>query len=213
MRSVKAIIFSSAAVTDYSYLEERDFGGSLVICADGGYKHARRLGIVPDIFLGDNDSFAAEIPDGVEHVIYPPEKDKTDTNIAVDYAIGRGADEIVLIGGIGGRIDQEFTHFCLMEYALKRGVRLKMIDDINEIWMESEPFTLKKSDCRKKYVSFFAYGGRVENFSVKGLKYEAEGMSLDPGLVQASSNEFAEAETAEICFDSGTVLVMLCDDR
>ncbi len=210
---MKAIIFSSAAIADYRYLEGRDLGGDIVICADAGYKHALRLGVVPDIFLGDNDSFAAEIPPGVERVIYPPEKDKTDTNIAVDYAIGRGADEIVLIGGIGGRIDQEFTHFCLMKYALKRGVRLKMIDDINEIWMENRPFTLKKTDCRKKYVSFFAYGGSVKNFSVKGLKYETEGMSLDSGLVQASSNEFAEADTAEISFDSGTVLVMLCDDR
>ena len=210
---MKAIIFSSAEIADYGYLERCDRGDCLIICADAGYKHARRLNIVPDIFLGDNDSFASEIPAGVERVLYPPEKDKTDTNIAVDYAIGRGADEIVLIGGIGGRIDQEFTHFCLMEYALNRGVKLKMIDDINEIWMERGPFTLKKSDCGKKYVSFFAYGGKVENFSVKGLKYETEGMSLDPGLVQASSNEFAEAEEAKIGFDSGTVLVMLCEDR
>ena len=210
---MRTIIFSSAEISDYGYLEKFDFGNSLIICADAGYNHAKRLGLVPDIILGDNDSYADTLPESVEHILYPPEKDKTDTNIAVDYAIDRGADEIILIGGLGGRIDQEYSHFCLMKYALSRGVRLKMIDDVNEIWMESKPFSLKKSDCRKKYVSFFPYGGTVENFSVKGLKYEADGMTLSPGLVQASSNEFAECEIAELSFDSGTVLVMLCDDR
>ncbi len=210
---MKAVIFSSAEISDYEYLKQYDFSGQMIICADAGLKHAIKLGMRPDIVLGDNDSFADEIPDGIKYIAYPPEKDKTDTNIAVDYAMQNGAEEIVLIGGLGGRIDQEFSHFCLMEYALDQGVRLKMIDDINEIWMERAPFCLKKSECARKYVSFFPYGGTVNNFSVKGLKYEASGMTLRPNMVQASSNEFDISDEARIEFTDGTVLVMLCDDR
>ncbi len=210
---MKAAIFGSAEISDYGYLEKYDLDGYMIICADAGLKHALKLGLMPDIVLGDNDSFARDIPDGIKHIVYPPEKDKTDTNIALDYAISRGADDILLIGGLGGRIDQEFSHFCLMKQALDLGVRLKMIDDINEIWMESAPFCLKKSDCARKYVSFFPYGGTVPDFSVKGLKYEASGMTLSPGMVQASSNEFDIADEARVEFSDGTVLVMLCDDR
>ncbi len=210
---MRAVIFSSAEISDYEYLRQYDISGQMIICADAGLKHAIKLGLKPDIVLGDNDSFACEIPEGIKRIIYPPEKDKTDTNIALDYAIQSGADDIILIGGLGGRIDQEFSHFCLMEYALDQGVRLKIIDDINEIWMERDSFCLKKSECAKKYVSFFPYGGAVHNFSIKGLKYEASGMTLRPNMVQASSNEFDRADEARIEFTDGTVLVMLCDDR
>ncbi len=208
---MRSIIFSGAKISDYRYLNNFDFNNCFIICADGGYNHAKRLKIVPDVILGDNDSYDLSFPDNIEHILYPPEKDKTDTNIAVDYAIEHGADEIILLGGIGGRIDQEYSHFCLMKYALDKGVKLKMLDDINEIWMEDKPFKLFKN--KRKYVSFFPYGNSVENFTVKGLKYETDGMLLSNGLVQASSNEFSKSDKAYISFDSGTVLVMLCDDR
>ena len=76
--------------------------------------------------------------------------------------------------------------------------------------MENRPFTLQRTE--KRYVSFFPYGGPVEDFSVRGLKYETEHMTLDCGRVQASSNEFAGADEAQISFRSGVVLVMLCQD-
>ncbi len=209
---MKAIVFSSGEMRSYDYLRDTDFSDCLVICADNGYSHAKALEIVPDVIVGDNDSYKAEYPNGIEHYVFPPEKDKTDTNIAIDLAIERGCTEIELYGGLGGRIDQEFSHFCLIKYALEHGVRLKMIDDINEIWMENKSFTLEyRAD--KKYVSFFAYGGYVMHTSIKGFKYEAEDMTLSPGLVQASSNEFLPERGGSVEFESGTVIVMLCSDR
>lgn len=208
---MKAIIFCSAEIKSYDYLRKFDFKQYMIICADGGYVHAQRLGIIPDIIFSDKDSFKGDFPHSIKAVICSPEKDDTDTGLGVKYAIEHGAREIILIGGIGGRLDQEYTHFCLMKYALDRGVRLKLIDDINEIWMEDSGFELK-NNSDKTYVSFFAYGGEVTDFCIKGLKYETENMLLSPGLVQASSNEFAKEDTAQISFDSGTVLIMLCSD-
>ncbi len=210
---MKSIIFSSGEIRDYRYLRNIDFSEYLVICADNGYSHALELGIVPDVIVGDNDSYENEYPSNIKHFLYPPEKDKTDTNIAIDYAIEQGCDEIDLYGGIGGRIDQEFSHFCLMKYALDRGVRLKMIDDINEIWMENSSFTLSSRNSGKKYVSFFPYGGSVQNVCISGLKYEAQNMTLSTGLVQASSNEFIDGRRGEVRFDGGVIIVMLCNDR
>lgn len=208
---MKAVIFCSGEIRDYDYYKKIDFSDCLIICADNGYSHAKALGITPDVIIGDNDSYKEEYPSEIKHYLYPPEKDKTDTNIAVDYAIEHGCTEIYLYGGLGGRIDQEFSHFCLMKYALDRGAHLSMIDDINEIRMEDKSFTL--SDSGRKYVSFFPYGGEVKNVSIRGFKYEADNITLSPALVQASSNEFVDGECGSVDFDNGTIIVMLCDDR
>lgn len=208
---MKGIIFSSGEIRDYDMLKKLDFSDKYIICADNGYSHALKLGIVPDVIIGDNDSYKTDYPENIKHFLYPPEKDYTDTNMAINLAIEYGCDEIDLYGGLGGRADHEFSHYCLIKYALDRGVKLKMIDDINEIWMENKPFVVPPSD--KKYVSFFAYGGEVTHVSIKGFKYEAEDMELSPGLVQASSNEYTENGKAEVKFESGTVLVILSNDR
>lgn len=183
---------------------------ALVICADGGIRHAERLGVVPDVVIGDRDSSERPYPDTVLHFEYPPEKDATDTNLCLDYAMEHGCGDILLLGGLGGRLDHEFSHYSLLLYCLQKGVRARLVNGRNEIWMENRPFTLQRTE--KRYVSFFPYGGPVEDFSVRGLKYETEHMTLDCGRVQASSNEFAMADEAHISFRSGVVLVMLCQD-
>ena len=70
---MRAVIFSSAEISDYEYLRQYDISGQMIICADAGLKHAIKLGLKPDIVLGDNDSFACEIPEGIKRIIYPPE--------------------------------------------------------------------------------------------------------------------------------------------
>lgn len=208
---MKAIIFCSGEIRDYEYLKNRDFDNCLIICADGGLRHAEALNIIPDVIIGDGDSYKGDFPQNGKVIRYPSDKDFTDTNLCIDYAIEKGYKEIEILGGLGGRRDQEFSHYCLMAYGLSKNIKIKMSDELNEITMENKPFILKKGD--KKYVSFFPYGGTVEGFSVKGLKYETENMCLEPHLVQASSNEFSNNDIAEITFKSGTLLIILSRDR
>ncbi len=208
---MKAIIFCSGNIDDYTDLKDRNFNNILIICADGGLKHTEALGITPDAVIGDRDSYTKDLNIDAEVFVYPSKKDFTDTHLCVDYAIDKGCSEIELLGGFGGRHDHEYSHYCLMAYALKKGVKLKMTDKYNEVFMEDKPFVLKRG--KRKYISFFPYGSDVESFSVKGLKYSAENIMLSCGLVQATSNEFESEDRAEISFKSGMVLVMLCDDK
>ena len=205
-----AVIFCGGPIASYDYLRAMDFQGKFIICADGGLKHLCELGISADVIVGDNDSWTGEYPKSAEVIKLPMEKDFTDTNFCVDYLIERGYKNIEIIGGMGGRADHEFSHYCLIDYALSKGARIRMTDEHNEIWMENKPFTLFRGN--KKYVSFFPFGGTVEGLSVRGLKYSADNIRLECDKVQASSNEFSDCEAAEIDFKSGTLLVMLCDD-
>ena len=85
--------------------------GSAVIAADSGYETAKRLGVTPDLLLGDLDSLdksklsAGEL-DALEKIIVPPVKDDTDTQLALDTALERyRADCVVIVGGLGGRLE------------------------------------------------------------------------------------------------------------
>lgn len=207
----RAIIFCSGDM-DSNEVFLPEYRHDLILCADGGYRHAKRLGIIPDLIIGDLDSGIEQYPDEVANRIYPSEKDMTDTNLCLDYAIEQGCEEVVILGGIGGRLDHEFSHYALMYYGLKRGVRVVLVNEENELWMEDKPFALYLD--KKKYVSFFPFGGNVEEFSVRGLKYETENMTLSCDKVQASSNQFDGEERAEISFrEGGVLLVMRCSDR
>lgn len=206
----RAIIFCGGIMdTDAVWLPE--YESAFILCADGGYRHAVRLGVEPDLIIGDLDSGIDSYPAEIRHMIYPAEKDATDANLCLDYAISHGYEEIIILGGLGGRLDHEFSNYSLLLYGLNRGVRVRLINGQNEIWMEDHPFILYPNE--KKYISFFPFGGAVEGFTVRGLKYEAENMRLECGLAQASSNQFENAKQAVISFRKGGVLlVMRCRD-
>lgn len=202
----RAIIFCSGELdSEEVFLSE--YRKDMILCADGGYRHAKALGIKPDLIIGDLDSGISEYPKEIASCIYPSEKDLTDTNLCLDYAIEQGCDEVVILGGLGGRLDHEFSHYALLMYGLKRGVRVKLVNRRNEIWMEDKPFSLDADE--KKYVSFFPYGGVVEEFTVRGLKYEAVNMTLGCDRVQASSNQFEGEESADISFREGGFLLVI----
>ena len=80
-----------------------------VICADGGYILAKKMGIEPDVIIGDFDTYKSRLPENCEIIRHPEEKDDTDTMLAVKLALNRGFKHIVICGAIGGRPWQIFS--------------------------------------------------------------------------------------------------------
>jgi thiamine pyrophosphokinase len=94
-----------------------------IIAADGGMAHAETLGLAPELWVGDFDSTPDDLAErhkGVARHAFPPEKDKTDGEIAVDEAMRLGAREIIMVGGLGGQADHALAHLGLI---LKLGRR------------------------------------------------------------------------------------------
>lgn len=208
---MRAYIFCAAPIADYSYLQKLDFSDSLIICADGGIHHANALGLTPHIWVGDRDSCNVEISKETETYFYPTDKDFTDTNLAIDCALKRGYQEIIFIGALGGRLDHEYSHYCLLKYILEKGGYGTLLNAHNEIAMKApSSFTLHKNG--KRYVSFLPFGDTVKGLCIRGLKYEVENFTLENGKVQATCNEFAQKDTAQISFTEGYLLVMRCED-
>ncbi|MBO4940648.1 MAG: thiamine diphosphokinase [Clostridia bacterium] len=207
---MRCFVFCSAQIDSYDFLKSFDFEKSFIICADGGYKHTQKLGLVPDLWIGDGDSLKNGHIAAKEIIAFPPQKDNTDTDLAVMEALRRGYKDIIILGALGGRLDHEYSHFCLLKKILDNGGRGTLLDSDNEITMENKRFSVFPDD--KKYISFFPFGGDVNDFCVKGLYYETENMHLVSGEVQASSNCFVDEKIGEISFSSGYILVIRSND-
>ena len=104
---VKAFVYIGGGI-DPAGLDEYPAKGDLCIAADSGWRNARRLGVRVDLLVGDMDSLGTEASSamaevkamGGEVMQVPAEKDETDTQLAVHEAVRRGADEIVIVGGL-----------------------------------------------------------------------------------------------------------------
>ena len=115
---MRAVIIGNGDIKDYQYIKSKinDF----IICADGGYNHAEKMGIVPDVLIGDFDS-AKNFEKVKDRIEYPKRKDFTDGELAVAYAVDNGYEDIVLIAMTGDRFDHSIADILLLEKC-KNGV-------------------------------------------------------------------------------------------
>lgn len=192
----------------------------LIIAADSGYNNASRLGVRPGLLLGDLDSIDRKklAPDELEHIekiIVPAIKDDTDTQLAVDTAISRGADEIYIIGGLGGRLDHTLSSVFLLEYIADRGADVVMTDGQSRVRVmktAGEPVTLlipKTFDGENgfKYLSVVPLTDECEGVRISGVFYPLDGVTLKRSYSYAVSNEIT-SDSAEITLERGTMLVI-----
>lgn len=192
----------------------------LIIAADSGYNNASRLGVRPGLLLGDLDSIDRKklAPDELEHIekiIVPAVKDDTDTQLAVDTAISRGADEIYIIGGLGGRLDHTLSSVFLLEYIADRGADAVMTDGQSRVRVmktAGEPVSLmipKTFDGENgfKYLSIVSLTDECEGVRISGVFYPLDGVTLERRYSYAVSNEIT-SDHAEITLARGTMLVI-----
>jgi thiamine pyrophosphokinase len=102
--------------------------GSRVIAADSGIRHASALELEPEVWVGDFDSSDAELMALMARVpreTFPPEKDCTDGELAVELALREGATELVLVGAFGGaRADHAFLHMTMALRLAEAGTKV-----------------------------------------------------------------------------------------
>jgi thiamine pyrophosphokinase len=102
----------------------RQVAGARAIAADNGMAHALTLGLAPELWVGDFDSAPPDLMarhGDVEREVYPAAKDASDSELAVDAAVRRGARDIVLVGGFGGQSDHALSHVMLAVKLAREG--------------------------------------------------------------------------------------------
>lgn len=188
---MKAFIYVGGHIAPDN-ITEHPRAGDLTIAADSGLRNARLLGERVDIMLGDMDSVGDEsLPEGAERLLFPPEKDLTDAHLAVETAIARGADDIVIIGGLDGRLDHTLSLMGIIEDLTEQGLHIVALSGDNRIrYIKSTSTLLPRSGY--KYLSLIAADKKVKGVSVEGCKYPLKNATLTTRLQFAVSNEIVE---------------------
>ncbi|MBQ7876760.1 MAG: thiamine diphosphokinase [Clostridia bacterium] len=202
----KAVIISAGSITDYEYTKTFIDKDDFVICADGGLIHAEKMGIVPNLTVGDFDSFKGEVTGDVRR--FKPEKDYTDTDIAVKAAMEKGYNEIILLGATGTRLDHTMANIGLLEYISLNGGKGTVINEHNKITVIRESTVIKREEGW--HLSLIPIG-EVKGVTLKNLKYPLQDYTLKFSESLAVSNEFTEND-AVIEIKEGSLIVIKSRD-
>ncbi len=193
-------------------ITERPEGEDLVIAADSGYRNAVALGVRPAVLLGDFDSLGkGALPDVPEILQLPPEKDRTDTQLAVDLALSRGAREIVIIGGLSGRLDHTVSNLSLLEGLSARGVYAILTDGQSRVrFVKNSGALIGRSGFT--YLSVLAVSPVLRGVTVQGCKYPLKNETLTRDCQYAVSNEIT-GNCALVEIRRGEALIVESCDR
>jgi len=186
----------------------------LIICADGGARHLYGSGIKPDVLIGDFDSIAPDILEeykksGVETIKHPVRKDMTDTELAVEYAVSRGAGRIFIAGAFGTRIDHTLSNLQLLHKILDSGLEGVLIDENNTVYLIKDKIEIKRKENYK--LSLIPATPIVEGISTGGLAYPLADAVMTIGTSLGISNEFTLDE-AWVSIRKGRLYVILSKD-
>lgn len=177
-----------------------------IICADSGFDIATESGFTPDLLIGDFDSIKA-IPDNVNKITLPVEKDITDTVAVFNEGVERGFNSFVLLGGTGGRFEHTFANISLMANASKSCITFEIIDN-KHIFRSITNSSIKIKRKNNQQVSVFAFGDRAFGVTLKGFHYPLWDYTLDPfNGALGTSNDIVE-DYGEISVSNGTLIII-----
>ena len=208
---MKAFIYIGGGI-DPTNITEHPKGDDLTIAADAGFRNAKMLGVKIDLLLGDFDSLGdEEIPKDTERTSVPAEKDFTDTQLAVETAIKKGADDLVIIGGLDGRLDHTLSNLAILEDLANQGVFAYITNGQNRVrYLNATSTLIPRSGYR--YLSLLALSEKVKGVSVEGCKYPLKNATLQRSFQYAISNEIT-GNCALVSVRKGGVYVIESRDR
>ncbi len=214
---MKCVIFAGGSFgrdqagdrTIHSHLETAD----LIIAADSGAGHLKKLNLFPHFILGDLDSIdpaTLEYFEGqrVPFIRYPSKKDKTDTDLCVDFALKKNASDITLAGSTGHRMDHTLANIFLLRRLADLKIPARIIDGHNEIYLMHSSLTtsLEIKGRPNEFLSVIPISETVEGVTLKGLAYPLDNHTIPLGSSLGISNCFKD-ESAVVTIKKGCLVV------
>ncbi|QEK12003.1 thiamine diphosphokinase [Crassaminicella thermophila] len=211
---MKFIVVSNGNICDFSLIRKVIDKDAIIICADGGARYLFKMNILPHVIIGDLDSLDEELKDffkkkNVDFYKFPQKKDYTDTELAIEYALSKGATEIIFLGAIGSRMDHTIANITLLLPLVKKGIKAKVIDDYNEIVIVNKDLKIKGEIG--EILSIIPISEKVEGITLKGLEYPLNDATISMGETIGISNRFIETQ-AKISIKKGNILVIKARD-
>lgn len=211
---MKAIIFTNGEYKNLEFYQNllEKTNEPYIICADGGANYARKLGITPNVILGDMDSISNETMafyKDITSIHYPTKKDETDTELAIEHAIQKGATEVTVLGALGSRLDHSLGNIYLLTRFLDAGVEGKIVNENNSIYLinKNKRFEFPVGII----ISLLPIGGDVEGINITGFEYPIVNGRMTMKNPYGISN-VTSLEKQRIVLEKGMLLVIVSKD-
>ncbi|MEO8251155.1 MAG: thiamine diphosphokinase [Chloroflexota bacterium] len=198
-----------AAADDAAQLADAD----LVIAADSGAAWLQECGRSPDVLIGDLDSIDPVllerlVAEGVTIERHPADKDASDAELAVGRAVEAGADEVVILGALGGkRVDHELANLLLLVDPAWRGRLIRIVRGETSVRALRGGEVIGLEGAEGDLVTLLSVGGDAVGVRTDRLRFPLDGETLAPGRSRGLSN-LIESPPASVSLERGTLLVI-----
>ena len=187
------LVFANGEIGDLDRVWRHVASADLILCADGGSRHACALGLCPHVVIGDLDSLPVDMrtpleATGTRFVSYPSAKNETDLELALLYAVDQGATRITVLGARGGRIDHELGNLLLLVHPSLRQADVRVLSGDQEIRLVRREAVFEGSVG--DLLSLLPIGGDVHGITTFGLAYPLHDEPLYFGPARGVSNVF-----------------------
>lgn len=184
-----------------------------IIAADKGLEILDICKITPNYIIGDFDSVNTKLINKYSNskiIKLNPEKDFTDTHMAIKLAIEIKSTEILVLGAIGTRIDHTIANIHILKECLEKDIKCQIVNENNKIFLIKED-TIIGSDNKYNYISLIPLTTEVTGVTLTGFKYLLKNATLSIGESIGVSNEQLNKD-AKIKLEKGILICIKSKD-
>ena len=181
-----------------------------IVATDGALDRATECGIEVNTLIGDLDSLVdstlleERFPE-MEILRYPEDKDWTDLELAINWALEQSPKLITVFGASGGRIDHTMANLALLEKGLHSGIPIELVSRGESVRLIQADLALKNAEIGDRIsllpISLFC------TVSTQGLKYALASEKLFRGQGRGISN-IVVSIPASVSVESGVLAVV-----
>ncbi|KON89137.1 thiamine pyrophosphokinase [Sporosarcina globispora] len=188
------------------------------IGVDRGVLTLIQNGILPKMAFGDFDSVSNEELMVIEEKVkelnrFKPEKDETDMELALNWALGQNPEKVRLFGATGGRLDHLFANIQLLIKPILTEifVPVEVIDKKNKIYLKAPGEYSVCQNSHYKYISFVPITMEINGLTLRNFKYPLTDRTVPAGSTLCISNELID-DCGTFSFTEGILMVVRSKD-
>lgn len=205
---MKTLILCNGLPPSSQLFDECRRWADFFIAADGGANIAHSFNSLPDLVIGDLDSF--NYPDTESYkIVFDPDQETNDLEKALNRAEKEGSKEVIVLGATGKRLDQTLKNLSVLKQFNSNFNSLVYKDNFGDTILL--PSSFKKELEPGTQVSLFPLSGKVTGIHTEGLKYSLTDEKLMNGVRDGSSNEVVSSPV-DIKHEEGDLLMFIARD-
>ncbi len=204
----RVVIFANGELPDPDAVQPLLRPEDWIIAADGGTRHALACGRPPHLVIGDLDSLDSEQRKRLESeetdlLTFPADKDETDLELALLHVASQNAEEILILGALGGRLDQTLANIQLLARPELESLDVRISDGRQTVRLIRDQIEILGASGDR--VSLIPFDGDVQGVRTEGLAWPLSGETLFFGQARGVSN-LMSGKTARVQVASGLLL-------